>query len=262
MHKKFLIGVMALTLSATALTGCGSGGSSDKDNDKDENTKIESSINEEDDESDKKNDKEKDKEKDKDKENDESKDGHKNEPTDTSDSFSGDVVSSSIDSPAKIGEWIKGSRYSAIDKEYHTVYFKITGVKRGQEAEDIVQAYNNSGKHAVIISDIDKDDIEHCVFEYDVYYPEDFPAADYGISSIDLDFSICNTKDSGAIGNYIGLSSTWKIGEKPDKFFPGDTYHGEVVFMMVKNFDDYLIKYSVLSNNDGEKSTEYIRVEK
>ena len=91
------------------------------------------------------------------------------------------TVETTIDSPAKLGDWVETKRYSAEDSQYHTVYYRITDIVRG--AQDEVDAYNASDSF-VKLENLDNDDLEYCMLTYEVYFPEDFPQADYGILSL------------------------------------------------------------------------------
>ncbi len=167
-------------------------------------------------------------------------------PVENTDTGSSDVtpVEASLEKPAQFGEWVESQSYSAQDSKDHTMYFRITGVITGAEAQKIVDDYNSAG-HAVVISDLDKDDLEYRVVTYETYFPADFPQADYGITNVDVHLQLCNLEDAGAIAGYIGLSTVWDISKEPDinEFYAGNTFKdGKAVFAMVKGSSDYLFK--------------------
>ena len=144
-------------------------------------------------------------------------------------------------------------RYSAEDSQYHTVYYRITDIVRG--AQDEVDAYNASDSF-VKLENLDNDELEYCMLTYEVYFPEDFPQADYGITSVDMDFGIENP-DGGGIEKdgvaYIGLSSVWDISEAPEinEFYAGDTFtEGKAIFAMVKDVSGYVVESSYPDEND------------
>lgn len=152
-------------------------------------------------------------------------------------------VEASLEKPAKIGEWVEAKKRSTKDKDYHTVYFRITGIIAGDEAAEIVDEYNSENAF-VTVSDLEKDDLEYRVVTYEAYFPEDFPQSDFGISDVSLNLNLCNLKDSGPIAGYIGLSTTWDISDKPDTFHAGETFKGgSAVFAMAKENPEYLFKY-------------------
>ena len=167
----------------------------------------------------------------------------------------GDIkpVETTIDSPAKLGDWVETKRYSAEDSQYHTVYYRITDIVRG--AQDEVDAYNASDSF-VKLENLDNDELEYCMLTYEVYFPEDFPQADYGITSVDMDFGIENP-DGGGIEKdgvaYIGLSSVWDISEAPEinEFYAGNTFtEGKAIFAMVKDVSGYVVESSYPDEND------------
>lgn len=165
-----------------------------------------------------------------------------------------EVAEATLENPAKVGEWVATKTYAAEDEKYHTIYYRITGVIRGDEAQKIVDEYN-SGDHFVRFDPLEHDDLEYCVVTYETYFPSDFPQSEYGIYSADINLSACNMEDSGSIENYIGLSSVWDISESPEDFFAGDTFKGgKAVFAMVKDFSDYLFYESYYDNDEEYKS--------
>ncbi len=171
-----------------------------------------------------------------------------------------EVVEGTLENPAKIGEWVATKTYAAEDDSYHTIYYRITGVIRGDEAQKIVDEYNN-GDHFVRFDPLEHDDLEYCVVTYETHYPSDFPQGEYGLYSADVDLSACNMEDSGSIENYIGLSSVYDISEDPEDFFAGDTFtEGKAIFAMVKDFSDYLF-YASYYDDDSNEYKSYVKPE-
>jgi len=150
-----------------------------------------------------------------------------------------DVAEGTLENPAKIGEWVATKTYSGEDEKYHTIYYRITSVIRGGEAQAIVDDYNN-GDHFVRFDSLEHDDLEYCVVTYETHYPSDFPEGEYGLYSADVELSACNLEDYGSIENYIGLSSVWDISEDPEDFHAGDTFtDGKTLLAMAQAFSDY-----------------------
>lgn len=169
-------------------------------------------------------------------------------------------VETSIDAPAKIGEWVETKRYSAEDEQYHTVYYRITDVVR--DAQEEVDAYNATDS-VVKLTDLDDDNLEYCMITYEVNFPSDYPQADYGITTVDINFGVENP-DGGGIEKdgvaYIGLSTVWDISETPgiNEFYAGDTFtEGKAVFAMVKDVSDYVFETSYTDEN-GEMVYSYV----
>lgn len=160
-------------------------------------------------------------------------------------------VEATLENPAKIGEWVEAGKRSAKDKNYHTIYFRLTGITAGDKAREIVDEYNSD--NTATISDLEQDDLEYRVVTYEVYFPKDYPQADYGISNTSLIFNLCNLKDSGAIAGYIGLSTVWDISNEHDALHAGETFkEGRAVFAMVKESSEYLFKYGYKDENDAQ----------
>lgn len=164
------------------------------------------------------------------------------------------AVEATLEKPAQIGEWVETMKYSAQDSKDHPMYFKITGVIRGNEAQKIVDEYNAEG-NVLSFRELEQDDLEYCVVTYESYFPTDFPEAEWGITDIDVDLSLCDLDDSGAIAGYIGLSTVWDISKDPEvnTFYVGDTFtEGQAVFAMVKGSSEYLFNCSYYDDNDTE----------
>ena len=104
--------------------------------------------------------------------------------------------------------------------------------------------------------------MEYGLIEYEVYFPEDFPQADYGITSIDINFSVTSPDGGGIKANgmsYIGLSSVWDISKAPEinEFYAGQTFtEGKAVFAMVKGVTDYVFEVSYYL--DDEEYVSYV----
>lgn len=181
--------------------------------------------------------------------------GEENIPEVDTDASAADItpVEATLENPAQLGEWVETKTYSAEDQQEHTIYVRITDVLRGEEAKKIVDVYN-AEDHAVVISELDKDDLEYCIILYETYFPADFPQADYGITNVEAEMEVCNLEGAGAIADYIGLSSVWDITEHPevDEFFAGNTFKdGKAVFAMVKGHTEYLINVSYFGEDDA-----------
>lgn len=172
-----------------------------------------------------------------------------------------EAVEASLENPAKLGEWVETMKYSGVDSQYHKMYYRVTGILRGEEAKAVVDAYN-AEDHVVIISELEHDDLEYCIINYETYFPTDYPQADYGITSVGVDLGISNLEDSGVIAGYIGLSSVWNVSKEPDinEFYAGETFEdGQAAFAMVKDYEDYLINCSYY-DDDSNKVCTYISV--
>lgn len=164
-------------------------------------------------------------------------------------------VETSLETPAKIGDWIETQKYSSVDSTYHTAYYRITKILRyNDEVQKKISEYNSS-EHTTYFSTIDNGDIEYCMLEYEVYFPEDFPAESEGIASASIDFNITTSSgDIVQVGDkqYTNLNRVFDITQDPevDELHAGSLFTGGVaVFSMVKDYSDYIIKSYYLSNN-------------
>ncbi|NMB30406.1 MAG: hypothetical protein GX988_03050 [Clostridiales bacterium] len=181
---------------------------------------------------------------------------------------SGDItpVKSSMESPAKVGDWLETMRYAVADSSDHIVYYRITEIIRyNDEVQAKIDEYNDDN-HLFRFDPLERDDLEYCLFKYEVYFPEDFPSNDIGILSADLSFSVRSSEGSNIRANgvsYIGISQTYNMGASPDakELFAGDTFTGgEQLFVMVKDVDEYNIENKYTDDN-GEEVVNYIKGE-
>lgn len=175
-------------------------------------------------------------------------------------------VATTLEAPAKIGDWVETKLYSAQDKDYHTVYFRITGIVRDSATvQAAIDAYNNAD-HLRTFEPLENDDLEYCLIQYETAFPADFPQAEWGITSVDVNFSITTVEGGGIKANglsYIGLSSVYDITESPEinEFYAGQTFtDGQALFVMVKGVSDYVVEtyYFEGEDDDSEKISAYV----
>lgn len=241
MRKKLISLTLAMVLCTSLLAGCGNGGEvSDT-----ETTTQEQNVSDDNQETEEEADTEE-----------VTETGVEEESKENTDSGSSDItaVEATLENPAQIGEWVETVKYSAQDSQDHTMYFRITGVIRGDEAQKMVDKYNEEG-HVWQLSELEQDDLEYCIVTYESYFPADFPEAEWGLTDTDVDLSLCDIDDSGAIAGYIGLSTVWDISEEPEMntFYAGDTFtEGKAAFAMVKGSSEYLFNCSYYDDNDTE----------
>lgn len=171
--------------------------------------------------------------------------------------------------PAKLGQWVKTSRYSATDSTYHTVYARVVKVKTESDDADYVKKAIEENNKLDSYYEIDKDelkipsDCELGIMEYEVYVPSDFPTQDWGITTPDISFSVSNIGGGGipsadGASTYIGLSSLTSLrteeSEKIDgKYQVGGTYTFRELYVMVKGYKDYV--FSSYTYPEGTKET-------
>lgn len=174
----------------------------------------------------------------------------------SSSSFDGRYVDGTLNNPAKLNEWIKIKMYNPVSDNDDECYVRITGVVSGAAVDQAIAEYEVSHTY-LTINELEYDDLEYMYYTYDVYFPNEWEARDYGISSPDADSSITNTEGSSRIGNYI-LGSAWEItpDEDDQEVHPGGMYHGKKLYAMVKGNTSYYVEFRTYI--DGTKYTWYI----
>jgi hypothetical protein len=163
-----------------------------------------------------------------------------------------------------VGTWIDSMKIAEKDHKLHAMKYRIDKIVRDQEeVSAAIDAYNLSGK-GTLISPLDNDQLEFCVAEYRAYYPKKFPHSVFGITDVAVPFEVLSLSGGTIqVGDtvYQSLSTTWEIGDLPQgyDFHSGDTYHGKIVFVMVKGYSDYLLHE--LKSEKDESEDVYIKGE-
>lgn len=145
-----------------------------------------------------------------------------------------------------VGTWIETMKVSEKDNKPYPIQYRIDSIVRDQGiVNEAIAAYNLSGAGAMIGA-VDNDQLEFCIANYSANYPKTFPHKVFGITDVAIPFDIVSLEGGTIqVGEtiYQNLGTTWEIGEKPQgyDFHAGDTYHGQIVFLMVKGYSDYLI---------------------
>lgn len=148
-----------------------------------------------------------------------------------------------------VGETVKTEKVSEEDDESHDIKYKVTKIERNQnKVKAAINEYNTSGRGATL-PNVENKKVEYAIAYYQAVYPTNFPAdGEYGITDVAIEFEIVNSDGEKTINvdntNYKNLEKTWEIGYDPRgyDFYPGDTYKGAVVFLMVKDYNKYLLK--------------------
>lgn len=170
-------------------------------------------------------------------------------------------VEATLESPAKIGEWVKTMKQSSADYQYHTVYYRVTGVERDEakvlaavEEADTLFEPETLDEH-----------LEYCMLTYEVYFPEDYPQKEGGIIDTDISFYIenpdgfnCLEADGGSFQFYTG--GVCDITEWPEVYElnAGEVFtEGKAVFSMIKDVSDYVLETSYMTQT-AEKGEAYV----
>lgn len=167
------------------------------------------------------------------------------------------AVTSTLASPAKIGDWVETKRYSSTDQDYHTVYLRITNIiKDSSDVDSIIEAYNNAN-HLNKLQKLKQKDLEYRIIKYEVMFPSNFPQTESGITFTDMSFHIraVNGEDYFSSNESpVNLSAVYDISDIPDDdgLSPGDTFSdGTAVFIMQKDSGNYLIENTYYINQQG-----------
>lgn len=156
--------------------------------------------------------------------------------------------------PARLGEWAETKRYSAQDGAYHTVFVRVTAVERDAgTVRAAIDAYNAAGPTAPIAA-LENDALQYALLRYEVYFPDDFPEADWGVTSVDMTFRVADAEGGDQDENgAAGLAEVRDISNSPalDAFHAGSTFlGGRAVFVLGKEDADVLLETFYIENDE------------
>ncbi len=169
------------------------------------------------------------------------------------------IVEGSLDSPARIGEWISTYIYNPEIDSYEPVCISITRIETGKNAESIVEDYNNilesnqATKDDVV--DLHDSACEWVVYYYSIFFPSSF-TAERKITGIESPITICNLNDDGrGIGGYTDLPSTLlDISPEMKNVKAGSIWSEGIGFYEIpQNNKNYLIKIPVGTDSNSTK---------
>jgi len=156
-----------------------------------------------------------------------------------------------------VGTWIDSMKIAEKDNKPHAMKYRIDSIIRDQKTVNAaIEEYNLSGK-GNLISPLKSDSLEFCLANYSATYPRSFPHKVFGITDVAIPFEIVSLAGGEIqVGDtiYKNLAPTWEIGDLPQgyDFHAGDTYHGRIIFIMVKGYSDYLIHELKTDKDDSE----------
>ena len=163
-----------------------------------------------------------------------------------------------------IGTWVNSQKIAEADKKTHQMKYRIDSIIRNpKKVAAAINAYNLSG-NGNLIGKLESDNLQFCLAKYSAIYPKGFPQKVFGITDVAVPFEIVSVT-GGEIQVedtiYKNIAKTWETGNLPQgyDFHAGDTYHGQIVFIMVKGYHDYLI-HEVKKSTAASDQT-YIRGE-
>lgn len=163
-----------------------------------------------------------------------------------------------------VGTWIDSEKIAEKDNKLHPMKYRIDSITRDQAiVTAAITDYNLSGT-GNMIGQLQNDTLEFCMVEYSAKYPKNFPHKVFGITDVAIPFEIVSLT-GGAIQVedtiYQNLATTWEIGEQPQgyDFHAGETYHGKIIYIMVKGYSEYLL-HEIKADSTVEEQI-YIKVE-
>lgn len=154
-----------------------------------------------------------------------------------------EVVDATWENPANLAEWVETRFYLS---DTIPVYYRVTGLIRGDEAQKLVDEHNAKMESESIkqVDALMSDELEYCVITYEVRFPEDYPDEGKGLGTFArqvLDLYVCGS--SYDIEEVIGTTEVKDISEEPDEFLSGtNTFtEGKAAFVMEKGCTDYVL---------------------
>lgn len=163
------------------------------------------------------------------------------------------VENTTPEAPAQLGEWVKSTRYNVESQGYDTIYWRVVGVTADCQSD--IDRYNGEN-HIYTIDPLTDEHLTYYKVSYQVYFPEDFPQRDWGITSCDVDIRIVNPQ-GGSFSwkngtTYIGLSRTVDISADQE-IHSGDVFDGETIFAMLNDPSiEYVFEYRHPSAGEGD----------
>ncbi len=168
------------------------------------------------------------------------------------------------------GSWAKASMYSTQDESFHTVYVRLKKVTTqsadASYVESAIETNDRFGDEEDVFDESAlevPEDGELVVLDYEVYVPENFPAASYGMPEPRLYFSIRNIGGGGIPStdgseSYVGLGTTVDlvVRDSDEMYEPGHVYDERCVFAMVKGYTNYVAVYSAYPAGTGSEETD------
>ncbi len=164
---------------------------------------------------------------------------------------------------AEIGEEVETQKIAETDGNLYPVSYQITQIHRDPEyVEEVIEEYNFSGTGSPI-GEVENEKLQYGIADYLVTFPEDFPSGEYGVTNTPIEFKVVALDGGDIIKvdgiNYKNLNDTVEIGDVPMgfDFFPPQTYEGQFVFLMVRDYGDYL--FQEIPPEEREGAPQYIR---
>ena len=198
--------------------------------------------------------------------NGESSEESKTEESSEAESSSGGAANADDDqytdpySPAPLGEWIKSMAYNPESEKQEVIYWRIVNVN--PDAQASVDAYND-GNNFWILEQPDEGFIKFYEVDYEITYPEDYTASDFGITASSLSLSAEKPDGRGFQKDgtlYLGVGSATDVtkdtlGKGEGYPQPGDTVKFRSVYTMIEGETDYVFCLEYKDLNDQRVSS-------
>lgn len=152
-------------------------------------------------------------------------------------------VGSDIDT-YEIGEWINVDRYNTYTNEVLQCDLKISSVKRGNEATEIVDRYNIDRIYTDI-QELNNESTEgYCVIEYMVRFPNTYTMGEDGVVLPEAYFDLI-LED----GRIIQARVINDFGGEITSIHQGEEFTGYAVVVIENDVDSFLISYENIDPN-------------
>ena len=159
------------------------------------------------------------------------------------------VVEGTLDSPARVGEWVSTVIYNPVVGEYEPVCISITGVDTGYLADKVVEDYNNSldqYNSDIRPRELTSADNQWAVYRYSIFFPSSY-TTEGKITGVIAPITYCNKKDDagGAVGGNLNITeSLLDISPEMKNVKAGTIWTGGVGFyeIPISVNSEYLIK--------------------
>lgn len=168
------------------------------------------------------------------------------------------ATETSAEAPANVGQWIEVTRYNAISQVNEVIYWRVVNTTFDCQAE--IDRYAAEGGWYTF-DPLENEDMAYCMLNYEIYYPKEYPAEDYGISK---PFHSLRAKspDGGGIEwkgmAYIGLGQCYDISAEQETM-PGDVFKGQCIFVMINAPEvEYIFEYNYSEAGAGSGEGEYL----
>lgn len=168
------------------------------------------------------------------------------------------IVEGSLESPARLGEWVSTMVYNPAVDDYEPICISITEVETGYLADNVIKDYNNSKDIAHRNEKVylqHEVDCQWAVYRYSVFFPSSFTMNGNRITDIQIPITFCNIKDDGAgIKGYLNLQYTLRdISPEMINVKAGTIWTSGEGWYEIPKDANYLLKITPDSNSENTK---------